>query len=326
MMTRMDAPVVDPRAEALARVDGRFDARVLEPAPSVPEPPWFADDPVLDASAPGRPVLAPVPLGDGATTWDALAQLEPELAPWCAERWLGAFRRLEAPPDPQALVRTRNAWHVLAEHVLAPARHHANGKIGLRFTRGGFGTPFFGDGEQARVTADGLVVVRGDELAIHPVGTAQAAADVLGIPPGAPTDVYTPTTELDADAMLDVDPASARLLGDWFGFGASVLEELRAAVPDSDAPARVQLWPEHFDLSVDFGDEASGRRGTYGASPGDAAHPEPYLYVTPWTAPSGPFWNEGSYASLPFAALLDAADQRAEARAFFDRAIATLAG
>ncbi len=82
-----------------------------------------------------------------------------------------------------------------------------------------------------------------------------------------------------------------------------MLEELRLARPDSDAPARVQLWPEHFDLSVDFGDESAGRRATYGASPGDAAHDLPYLYVTPWAAPDGEFWNEGSFASLSLAAL-----------------------
>ena len=103
--------------------------------------------------------------------------------------------------------------------------------------------------------------MRGGTLLVLPVTTVQEAADVIGIEPGAPTDVYTPTTALEPDAQLDVDVASARFLGDWFGFGALVLEELRASVPAADDPARVQLWPEHFDLSVDFGDEPAGRRG-----------------------------------------------------------------
>jgi hypothetical protein len=104
-----------------------------------------------------------------------------------------------------------------------------------------------------------------------------------------------------------------------------VLEALRAEVPASDEPARVQLWPEHFDLSVDLGVEADARRATFGASPGDEAHPEPYLYVTPWTEQQGEFWNEGSYASFPFAGLVDAPDQRARAAAFFAEARAVLA-
>jgi hypothetical protein len=261
-----------------------------------------------------------VPLGGDATTWDDLVRTEPELATWCADRWLGACRRLEPPADGLALVRTRNAWHVLAEHVVAPARHRVNGKIGLRFTRGGFGTPYFGADEQVRVADEGLVVVRGGELTIHPLSTAGGAAHELGFGAGAPIDVYTPTTTLDPDAPLEIDPASARLLGDWFGFGASVLEALRAEVLASDEPARVQLWPEHFDLSVDLGVDADGRRGTYGASPGDAAHPEPYLYVTPWTGQSGDFWNEGAYASFPFHELVAASDQRERAGEFFAEA------
>ena len=83
-------------------------------------------------------MLAPVAIPDAASTWDELVRDEPELAPWCADRWLGACRKLVLPRNVDALVRTRNAWHVLAEHVLAPARHRATGKIGLRFTRARF--------------------------------------------------------------------------------------------------------------------------------------------------------------------------------------------
>ena len=35
-----------------------------------------------------------------------------------------------------------------------------------------------------------------------------------------------------------------------------------------------------------------------GASPGDAEHPEPYLYVGPWAPHEGAFWNEPFGASL----------------------------
>lgn len=321
----MVEPVADPRSEALARVDGRYDVRVLEPSPpAVAGPPWFADDPVQDASAPGRPVLAPVPLGGTSSTWDELARNDPTLASWCAERWLGAYRPLAAPADTDALEHTRASWHTLAEHVLAPARFQVNGKIGLRFTRGGFGTPFFGGGVQVRVAAEGMVVVRDATVMVHPISTVAAAAGLLGIEAGAPTGVYTPTTSFEPDRALEIDPQAANFLGEWFGFGASVLEALRVDVPVADDPARVQLWPEHFDLSVDFGDDASGRRATYGASPGDAAHELPYLYVTPWSSPTGDFWNEGAYASLGFDELAVASDQRGAARSFFDRATEVL--
>ena len=317
--------VLDPRREAQERVGGRFDPRVLEPAPpAVNEPPWFADDPVNDGVEPGLPVLAPVPVAGTAETWDELARGEPDLAAWCADRWLGATRSLGLPGDLVAFATTRESWHRLAEHVIAAARHRANGKIGLRYTRGGCGTPFFGADEQVRLTREGLVVIREGQLEVHPVTTVQEAARVIGIEPGAPADVYAPTTPLEPDAQLSVDDDAALLLGDWFGFGTSVLEELRAGVAPADTPARVQLWPEHFDLSVDFGDEPAGQRATYGASPGDAAHAVPYLYVSPWTEQHGPFWNEGAFASLSLTDFVEAADQRAAALEFFDRARLTL--
>ncbi len=104
-----------------------------------------------------------------------------------------------------------------------------------------------------------------------------------------------------------------------------MLETLRAEVW-SLSPERVQLWPEHFDLSFDFGDEAAGRRATYGASPGDAEHAEPYVYVSPWTPHAQSFWNEGSFAALGFAAFADRADQREAVLDFFTRARTELSG
>ena len=55
------------------------------------------------------------------------------------------------------------------------------------------------------------------------------------------------------------------------------------------------LWPEHFDIAIELGE------ATYGVSPGDDAHTEPYAYVSSDAArrpfQTGPrtFWNaEGS--------------------------------
>lgn len=315
--------VVDPYQEARERTNGAFESRVLEPSPPpITEPPWFADDPVNGGGGSNvdLPVLAPVHVPDATYTWSDWVGSRPELVQFCADRWLGACRSLPIPDNLEALARTRRSWHVLAEHALAPARHRATGKIGLRFTRAGFGTPFFGADEQVRVAGSSVIVIRGEDLSVHPITTLRAAADAIGIEPGAPSDVYTPATALDRDAPLRVDSDAARLLGDWFGFGASVLEELRAGASPADAPARVQLWPEHFDISVDLGEESAGRRATFGASPGDDDHALPYVYVTPWTEQVGSFWNERTFASLGLREFADTRDQRRAVLDFFARA------
>jgi len=325
---------VNARRAANQRLGGEYDARVLEPSPpAVTEGPWLACDPVNDGEpdATGRPVVKPVTGAD--TTWDDLCHDDRELADWCAARWLGAWRPLPPAPEPGRLAATRASLHALAEHVLSPARHAANGKIGLRFTRGGFGTPFFrddaGDDKQVRVEGDELVVDLGEATHRAPITTVGTAADfarcAAGAPVGAGYDeagvrgVYEPTTPFAPDAPLVIDPDSARFLGDWFGFAAGVLEQLRAEADDADQPARVQLWPEHFDLSVDLGDDAAGARGTFGASPGDEAHDNPYLYVTHWAdADPDRFWNDGAFdgASLSLPELVPARDQRAAALDF----------
>src|SRR4051794_1362490 len=120
----------DPRQEAFDRLGGRYEVRVLEPSPpAVDAEPWFADDPPARGEVPdGRTVVSPVSTGDVA--WDELARDDGQLADWCAERWLGAYRPLE--PAPPTLAATRAALHEVAERVISPVRQRANGKIGLR--------------------------------------------------------------------------------------------------------------------------------------------------------------------------------------------------
>lgn len=276
----------DPRREAQERLGGRYDVRVLEPSPpAVAEPPFFADDPVLGGDV--VPVERP-----GTRTWESLCQGDDDLRAWCEDRWL--VRRALA-PLPASFVETRMALHALAEHVIVPCRHASNGKIGLRYTYQGFGTPFFGEDRQVRVE-DG-VLCDGDRR--HALTTLAAAAEFLAVEPGAPPGVYTPTTAFEPDVPLVVDANAARALGDWFGFTASLLEQLRA---DSGDAGLTQLWPEHFDLAVTVGE------ANYGGSPGDGEHPEPYLYVGPWEAQEGEFWNEPFGASLSYQEILAGAD------------------
>jgi hypothetical protein len=108
-------------------------------------------------------------------------------------------------------------------------------------------------------------------------------------------------------------------LGDWYGFAWLLLEAVRA-VRASGPAGRTQLWPEHFDAAVDLGPEGPAR-AIYGASPGDAAVDEPYLYVLPSepAAAAGNLWDATSFAGaiLPLSAFVEASDQRAAALAFF---------
>ena len=278
--------MANPRAEAEDKLGGDYEARVLEPSPPAVIDPPFADDPVDPGEVPeGRELVSPVHYR-GDLTWDEIASQEPDLAPWIADRWLGAWKQLEPPPP--SFAETRVALHQVAEAVVAPARMPAN-EIALRYTRSGFGTPFFeqdGTDCQVRVEHGELVRQRGPEETREPL-------------PG-------------------VDIAAATALGDLYGLVCSVLEQLRADETDGD-PSLVQLWPEHFDIAVDLGSEPSGQRAAFGASPGDDDHDEPYLYVSPWTAkPSGELWSATGFdgAELPYSALIAADDHRAAALDF----------
>jgi hypothetical protein len=209
-------------------------------------------------------------------------------------------------PIPAELVPTRLALHRLAEHVISPARRKANGKIGLRYTRGGFGTPFFGADLQVRVAGSELIVQDGARERRSPIVSLAQAAELVG------RDMLPVDAQLD-EQPLQIDVPAAEFLGDWYGFAASVLEQLRAEQGETAAPSRVQLWPEHFDLAVELGSEQDGVRATYGLSPGDEEHPEPYAYIAPWVAPPpDELWQATAFsgAELPYSALLDADDQR----------------
>jgi len=279
--------MANPRAEAEDILGGDYEARVLEPSPpAVTEDPW-TDDPVEPGEVPeGRDLVSPVH-NRGDLTWDEITRQEPDLAPWCAERWLGAWKRLE--PVPASFAETRDALHKVAEAVVSPARQPPS-EISLRYTRGGFGTPFFeqdGLDCQVRVERGGLVRQHGVDETTEP------------LPP-------------------EVDAAAASALGDFYGFGCSVLEQLRADEVDGEA-STVVLWPEHFDIAIDLGPESAGKRATFGASPGDESHLEPYLYIAPWRAElSGELWNAQAFSGAEFgyAELLAAPDQRRAALDF----------
>jgi hypothetical protein len=178
--------------------------------------------------------------------------------------------------------------HRVAEEVVAPARKPDN-EIALEATPGGFGTPpFEWEGERRQVRVEGSDLVR----------------------------------ETDGEQRrepLGVDPEAARVLAAWYEFGTAVLERLGGEASAAEAATEPILWPEHFDVAIEMGDEATGARATYGFSPGDENHPEPYVYVAPWTPqPAGEIWNSRGFggAELGYAELLAADDARKTALDF----------
>jgi hypothetical protein len=196
---------------------------------------------------------------------------------------------------------TRRGLHAVAEHVLAAALHRATGRIGLRPTPGGFGTPWFG-ARRLRVEGVDLVVEADGEVRRAPLRTVGEAAAFAGVEPGAPADVYAPSTPLEPDAPLALDPGAADLVHEWFRGTGEALAAWRSEVADR-APTEAQLWPEHFDLALVAGEV------NYGGSPGDDGHPAPYAYVAPWRTEgrAGDYWNEPFGASRSLADLGGAA-------------------
>jgi hypothetical protein len=196
-------------------------------------------------------------------------------------------------PDPSNLVTTRDALHQLAYFALAPARYRETGRLGLRPSAGGFMTPEFEE-KVARVEGDLLILEEQSGVATRTITNIGDACGFLGIPydPDWFVEFRDPLPPADPGKPLEVDAGVTRQIGDLFLFGARVLRTLGEMADPGDEATEIQLWPEHFDLATELGDEE--KRASYGLSPGDVAHPEPYLYVSAWGEidRSNPYWND----------------------------------
>ena len=216
---------------------------------------------------------------------------------------------------PDRFAATVAALHRVAEQLVAPARKPDN-EIALEAAPGGFGTPefeFAGARQRVRVEGDELVREADGEERRAPLRTLAEAGVIVA-------DLLAPEAELDEEP-LGVEREPALALAGIYEFGTVVLTQLAAAAAPADAASAPILWPEHFDLAIELGSEAAGERATYGLSPGDENHPEPYLYVGPWRpGVSGELWQARGFpgAELAYADLLAAADQQAAAIDFFD--------
>jgi hypothetical protein len=205
---------------------------------------------------------------------------------------------------PTGLVATREALHAVAERVVSPLRVQATGnEIALTPAPGGFGTLELPSGGRVSVSGTEIVAADGRRAELTSLRDAARhvglrAADEL---PGEP---------------LAIDPAAAGYLAELFAFAGDALDALAAEVDD---PSPAYLWPEHFDVAIEGGDEAAGTRATYGASPGDEHHPEPYLYVGPWVAREGELWQATGFAGaeVAYREIAAAPDPREAALAFW---------
>jgi hypothetical protein len=187
-------------------------------------------------------------------------------------------------PAPHTLAATRQSWHRVAEHVLAAGQFADAGTIRLRYYPGGIGTVRGVAGRQLAVVGSDLVVLEPDGTRRStPLTTVRAAAAFAEVSPGLHGS-YAPATSADADAPLPVDVEAARQLAAWYALGDAAL---RRFTDDLGSPQDPVLWPEHLDLGVTVAEV------NYGASPGDAAIAQPYLYVGPHAGPptTDDFWN-----------------------------------
>lgn len=208
---------------------------------------------------------------------------------------------------------TREALHQIAFFAMSPARYEAVGRMGLRPTPGGFGTPEFGD-VVARVEGDTLVYEKGVNTASRTISTIRDAAGFFGVEYRVDwfDSFGDPLRPVDPDVMVTVDDSVARSIGHLFDFGFDVLAKLAAQGVEDDDVSEVQLWPEHFDCAVELGDGDAGRRASYGLSPGDDHHERPYLYVSTRGEidRSNKYWNDTAFngSSLDYGDLLESDD------------------
>jgi hypothetical protein len=218
-------------------------------------------------------------------------------------------------PLPETFPTTREALHLVADRIVAASRKPDN-EIALTRTPGGFGTPPFEfDGRSLQVRVDGahLVVDEDGDERRAPLTSLAAAAEFVGpelLPRGVPEDA----------TGLGIDPEAARVLADLYAFAARALAGLRDSLPAAAAASPIVLWPEHFDIALEAGDEEAGRRATYGFSPGDERHPLPYAYVSVWSAkPEGELWNATGFvgAEVGYPELVADADPEAATVGFF---------
>jgi hypothetical protein len=224
--------------------------------------------------------------------------------------------------SPTDYARGRLELQRVATHVLARARFASDGRFGLRVTGTGIGTPAFGPHRDVlRIVGAALVREHQDDGPARSTTTPIAGRSLGELAAFAGVDLDaafsaggdSPAAG-DPGAPIALDGEVAAAVMSWLRLGAEALDR---TLPGAVEPSVVQLWPEHFDVGVDVA--TTSGRVTLGASPGDAAHPEPYVYLGPWdeARPGDPgFWNAPFGALLGRGAVVGASDPVGAAAAF----------
>lgn len=321
-------PPTNPQEDAQRLLPPGYAASVLESSPpAVNDGEYKADDPATPVQQ--DPSLANVtPTTAGDVTWDEMARRYPDLAGFAADHWLGAWSRLGSLPDDYTA--TVSSLGQLAFHAIAPARYGEQGKIGLRYTFRGFGTPFYGRDRQIRIEDDHLVVQEAGAAFAEQVTSVREAARLAGVEYSETwgPSWHDPPAAADPDQPLALDREAVRACSQILGFGFSILEQLRVEARPEEKASRVQLWPEHFDAAVEIGVDDSYRRAGFGVSPGYAAHVEPFVYVSPWTKDwlDDPYWNADFFGGsiLRYSELMTAGNQRETALDFLRKGLEIL--
>jgi len=245
-------------------------------------------------------------------------------------------------PLPDDWPTQRETLRRVAAHVVARAQADVTGHFALMPLPGGFGTPQFGDDRRRVRMAGGSLFVEavggtrnGEDAAttdVHMVAGSSITRllDTMGVDLEPDFAVGGDTPPLgDPDDTISLDSDTVTVMGDWWAFGQRAIDIAIASFPDPQASV-ARLWPEHFDVGTDLAvdpQDKPGVRVSLGASGGDSAHEEPYLYVAPWESERpGPedFWNLPFGATLGFGDLDVAENPLASATEFFLRGIAYL--
>jgi hypothetical protein len=172
------------------------------------------------------------------------------------------------------LMSTRRQLHGVGESLLAGPQHRACGRIQLRVLPGGFATT----GDPA-IRLDGTDLVVSEDRRVPLSGSYVDIGVATGHGFGEPTN-YRDHSGVMPDEALDLEPVALHQLVDVFVRADAAL---RVLAP-KETPV---LWPEHFDVAILLAGTS------FGVSPGDAANPAPYAYVSNTTRPRNEYWNAG---------------------------------
>jgi hypothetical protein len=183
------------------------------------------------------------------------------------------------------------------------------------------------------VDAEPLIEAR---LQLHWAAQIAAAPGKQLLPPQPDASAQSFQWDAGAGAAFCAHPEACAEVARWYANADRLLRAVQAANPEASP---VRCWPHHFDLATLLtldpaaaGPESARSIGI-GLSPGDAARPGPYFYVTPWPYPQSPAlpalkgggsWNTEGWlgAVLEARALAGSTEQEGQVREFLTSAIA----